>query len=217
MEQKSRAGFSLVEISLSIGILIAAGAVAYYFLYFLPQQNSAGSISVKVTPPSQAQSAPAVTPAAPAQPAQVPLTEEQLNQSFVIDNVQYEVQAVKNLGNQLASYTQPSQGTYLQVEFTAENVGTQTVTVKPIFYLMDSESRQFQTASAIMWEEPSGYTIYDSSYGDSSYGMSFSPISLQPGFSQKLVALFNVPLSSSGFKLVMANGTSQNFYVPLGL
>lgn len=214
-----RKGFSLVEVSLSIGILAIAGAVVYYFLYFLPQQNSAGSIDVKVTPPStsQTQNITPAQPTAPAAPTQAPVISEQLNKPFVIDNIQYAVHSAVNLGSQLTSYTQPSQGKYIQVKLTALNVGTQTATVKPILYLMDSGNRQFQTTAAILYEPPSGYEIYDSSYGQTSYGMSFSPISLQPGFSQNLVALFQIPTTSSGLSLAMGNGTTQDYYVSLGL
>ncbi len=42
---ESRKGETLVQISLSIGILMVAGAVAYYFLYLLPQQNSLKLVS----------------------------------------------------------------------------------------------------------------------------------------------------------------------------
>ncbi len=215
----NRRGFSLVEVSLSIGTLVIAGAVAYYFLYLLPQQNSAGSIDLKVAPPSPSQSQ-AVAPAQPVTPpvpTQAPVVFEQLNKPFVIDNIQYTVHSAVNLGNQLTSYAQLSQGKYIQVKLTALNVGTQTVTVKPILYLMDSGNRQFQTTAAFLYQPPSGYKIYDSSYGQTSYGMSFSPISLQPGFSQNLVALFEIPTTSKGLMLAMGNGTTQDYYISLGL
>jgi hypothetical protein len=204
--------------------ILIAGSVFYYYVIYLPQEQTGANIFQSLVNSFNKPQVSQVTPAPPAQqtptpthaPTQVLLTKEELNQPFVVDDVQYTVSGGKNLGNQLAAYTTPSQGSYIQVKFSGENVGTQSVSVHPTVYLQDSMNRQFQTASVFMYEPPQGYTIYNSSYGTAEFGTYMSPIQLQPGFSQKLVSIFEVPATSSGLILVVANGSTENYYVPLG-
>jgi hypothetical protein len=211
-----REGSSMVEVSLSLGILIIAGAVGYYFLYFLPHQSQPAVVPPAATPTQPAQT----QPTQPAAPTGFQTVTKQIGQPFVVDGVQYTVTSALNLGDNLSKYPtnmgmgQVSGGTFILVEFTADNVGQTQVSLNgTAFFVIDqangAEYRQEEEFPDDVNYSPSGYSILDQ--------QSYDPTSAQPGIPLKLYIITEAPAGAQGLGMVIANQKDQNYVVPLGL
>jgi uncharacterized protein DUF4352 len=220
----NRKGTGLIEVSLSMGIFVIAGAAAYYFLYFLPQQAQSNSIqsSVAANPRNLTPQPTIPPPAPPPPPPQAPHTfqviEQQIGQPFTVDGVQYTVQAAENLGNTLSKYPknmgmgQSNGGTFVLVKFTANNIGTNEVSLKSTaIFLADSAGRNYRQAVFLdgVSFSVTGYEWLDQ--------QSWQPTSVKPGIAKKLFIIAEAPLTTQGLRIIIANQSDQNYSVPLGL
>lgn len=218
MIEDSKSGFSLIEVSLSLGILIIALSVGYYFLYILPQQNSSDSLDLKITPPSQNQTTQQPTAQQPTteKPKGYYLTPAQMGSPFEVYGVQYVIESAKSLGADLSTsglgYSKSNGGKYILVKFNAKNLNNNEVSLSGVsIYIRDSNGNNFNPISIMegLFSSPSGYKLFDN--------QSWQPTTLKPDFKTELFIVAEVSTNSRGLSIVVANQNDQNYFVPLGI
>jgi len=208
----------------ALGIIVISGSVFYYYVIYLPNKPSAvqetiGAANNADTPKDQTPALPTpqqiVGPTTVQQPI---ITAKQVGNSFAIGQIQYTVNSAKNLGSSLNSYTAPSKGKYIQVNFMAVNNGSSETSINTGFYIVDNKGRHYDTATTFMFSPPSGYQEYSSSEGvKNPFGLDMGLNKLKPGFSGKYTGLFEVTKDSGGLQLMMGDGSSQGYSVSLGI
>lgn len=217
MKNKSlQKGITIIEITISLGILMVAAAIAYYLLHMLPQQNS----------PKTTQTSPVVhnliqqLQQPPPQATKVfALISKNVGEPFIVDGVQYSIQSATNLGNDLSKvpnhmgWGKSNGGTFILVTFTAKNTTTAEVSLNnTTIFLTDSAKDIFSLTGSLL--SGSNYTLEGYTELDQE---SFQPTSIKPAFTVKIYVLSEVSKDSSGLSIAIANQKDQNFIIPLGL
>ncbi len=199
--------------------LLIAGGIALG-LYYASTSQSGKSIVA----PMLGASTPPTPPPPPPPPPQQTVKNINIGDTFTVGSIQLSVISVSNMGSDLGANNPPpskdsgdisqimrpstnvtyyppskTQGKYIQVKFSAKNVGQAESVLSSNFIigLVDSQRRQF---SLDLMDQPllPGYDDYIGTYQ-----------TLKPGFSSKFVTIFEVAKDSNGIQLVFADQSGK--------
>ncbi|MEY4731071.1 MAG: hypothetical protein RL681_17 [Candidatus Parcubacteria bacterium] len=178
----------------------------------LQQLAAQKQVITRIESPKQAPS-PTPQPPAPPKPS---INSFQIGQAFDVGSMQFTVLSAVDLGGQY--HSNRTTGKYVEVTFSAKNIGTNTASINPAYYILDSLNRHYDTTdSVIYYSPPDGYKHYSSYQGQPGpFGQDMSLNDLKPGFTQSFGSLFEVAADSQGLTLLMGKDNSPK-YISLGL
>ncbi len=124
---------------------------------------------------------------------------KKIGDTFTLWGLQYQILSAVNKGSTYNS-SKSSQGKFIEVKIKAENVDKKELGVNKII-LIDSSGRQFSQ------NDVNSISFSEEYYG---YGLQYADyMGIPSGFSEKFIAVFEVPKNSSGLRLAFPSSTGQ--------